>query len=77
MQLRQPAQEAQAPAQMPRGPVSRDNNRLREAPQSTAAIVPSTATFHRRSLLENKRDVRRGFIMMTIFGPCRTFEPLQ
>jgi hypothetical protein len=72
MQLRQPAQEAQAPAQMPRG--SR-NNRLREAQQLTVATAPSKATVHRRSLLENKRDVQRGFIMMTIFGPCRTFDP--
>jgi hypothetical protein len=39
------------------------------------AKAPSRTPFYRRALLENQRDVRRRFIMMTLLGPCRTFDP--
>ncbi|MFO7644878.1 MAG: hypothetical protein R6W95_10880 [Desulfosarcina sp.] len=31
--------------------------------------------FIRKSLLRSPRDVQRGIILMTILGPCRTFDP--
>jgi hypothetical protein len=69
---RRQAQEAPARAEIPGG---LRQNRLREAQESPFAAAPSRRSSYRRSFTENKRDVRRGIIMMTILGPCRTFDP--
>jgi len=63
------------PASLPAPRASRD--RLHGSEEPTVAAPLSRQRFSRRSLLENRRDVRRGIIIMTILGPCRTFDPLD
>ncbi len=43
---------------------------------SVPEVGPPVATHRRaRSRLGSLRDVRRGIVLMTILGPCRTLEP--
>jgi hypothetical protein len=51
---------------------------LREGPRGMPLpTVGSPVATHRRarSRLGSLRDVRRGIVLMTILGPCRTLEP--
>jgi len=68
--------EAQiTPASLPAPRASRD--RLHGSEEPTVAAPLSRQRFSQRRLLENRRDVRRGIIIMTILGPCRTFDPVD
>jgi hypothetical protein len=70
---RRPVQST--PASMPAPRVSRDQ--LRESDEPTVATPVSRRRLAPRALLKNRGDVRRGIIIMTILGPCRTFDPLD
>ena len=72
-QIRREAQTT--PASLPAPRASRD--RVHGSEEPTVAAPLSRQRFSQRSLLENRRDVRRGIIIMTILGPCRTFDPLD
>jgi hypothetical protein len=72
-QMRRPVPTT--PASIPAPRVSR--NQLRESDKPTAATPLSRRRLSQRALLVNRRDVRRGIIIMTILGPCRTFDPLD
>jgi hypothetical protein len=68
--------EAQTtPASLPAPRPSRD--RLRESEELTVTAPLFSPRFSRRALLENRGDVRRGIIIMTILGPCRTLDPMD
>ena len=74
--LTQARRQAQtAPASLPAPRPSRDRPHGPEEPTVTAPIP--MRRFSQRALLENRRDVRSGIIIMTILGPCRTFDPLD
>jgi hypothetical protein len=62
-----------APLKTPRA--SRDS--LREAQEPTVATPPSRRRLAQRAFLKDRRDVRRGIIIMTLLGPCRTFDSLD
>jgi len=65
--------QAQAiPALLPTTRASR--NPLRDAQEPTVAMTPSRRRLGQRAFLKNRRAVRRGIIIMTILGPCRTFD---
>jgi hypothetical protein len=68
-QMRRQAQATPAPAPTPRA--------AREVQEPTVTAPLYRRRFSQRALLENRRDVRRGIIIMTILGPCRTFDPLD
>ena len=72
-QVRRQAQATRAPLPTPR--VSR--NPLRDAQEPTVATTPSRRRLVERAFLVNRRDARRGIIVMTLLGPCRTFDPLD
>jgi hypothetical protein len=72
-QIRRQAQTTPASLPPPRPP----RDRLHGSEEPTVATPLSRRRFSQRSLLENRRDVRRGIIIMTILGPCRTFDPLD
>jgi len=72
-QMRRQAQATPALAPTPRA----SRNLVREAQEPTVATPLSRRRLSQRALLENRRDVRRGIIIMTILGPCRTFDPLD
>jgi hypothetical protein len=72
-QMRRQTQTTPAPAPTPRAA----RNPLREVQEPTVTAPLSRRRFSQRALLENRRDVRRGIIIMTILGPCRTFDPLD
>lgn len=61
------------PAPPPTPRASRDRILGSQAP--TIATPLSRSHFTKRLLLGTGRDVRRGIILMTILGPCRTFDP--
>lgn len=70
-QIRRPAQATPAPP--PTALASR--NRVHESQSPTIATPLSRGHFTKRLLLGTSRDVRHGIILMTILGPCRTFDP--
>jgi hypothetical protein len=72
-QMRRQAQTTPASLPAPR----RSRDRLHGSDEPTVAAPLSRQRFSQRSLLENSRDVRRGIIIMTILGPCRTFDPMD
>jgi len=72
-QMRRQAEST--PASLPAPRASRD--RLHGSADPAVAAPLSRQRFSQRRLLENRRDVRRGIIIMTILGPCRTFDPLD
>jgi hypothetical protein len=71
--VRRPAQPIPASAPAPRG--SRDQ--LSESDEPTVAAPLSRRRLSQRALFDNRRDVRRGIIVMAILGPCRTFDPMD
>jgi len=73
VQTRRQAQVTPAPAPTARAA----RNSLRDVQEPTVTAPLSRRRFSQRSLLENRSDVRRGIIIMTILGPCRTFDPLD
>jgi len=72
-QIRRQAQATQAPLPTPRVP----RNTLREAQEPTVATPRSRRRQVQGAFLINRRDARRGIIIMTVLGPCRTFDPLD
>lgn len=70
-QIRRPAQATPAPPPTPRA----SRNRVHESQAPTISTPLSRSHFTKRALLGTSRDVRRGIILMTILGPCRTFDP--
>jgi hypothetical protein len=72
-QIRRQAQATRAPLATPR--VSR--NTLHQAQEPTVATPRSRRRLVQREFLINRRDARRGIIVMTLLGPCRTFDPLD
>ena len=72
-QMRRQAQTP--PSSLPSPRPSRDQ--LRESTEPTVTAPLPKRRFSRLALLKNKRDVRRGIIIMTILGPCRTFDSLD
>jgi hypothetical protein len=71
--MRRPAQPIPASAPAPRG--SRDQ--LSESDEPAVAKPHTKQRLSQGALLENRGDVRRGIIIMTILGPCRTFDPMD
>lgn len=69
--IRRQAPATPAPPPTPRASRSRVHGP--QAPTISTAISMSHVT--KRSLLGTSRDIRRGIILMTILGPCRTFDP--
>ena len=61
----------------PEPPSTLRASRVREhASQAPSVRTPAGESgFIRKSLLRSPRDVQRGIILMTILGPCRTFDP--
>jgi hypothetical protein len=70
-QIRRHAQATPAPPPTPRASRSRVHGP--QAPTISTPISVSHVT--KKSLLGTSRDIRRGIILMTILGPCRTFDP--
>ncbi len=70
-QIRRAAQATPAPPPEPR--ISHDRLHGFQAP------TVSTPLPRRRSVnkltLGSRREIRRGIILMTVLGPCRTFDP--
>jgi len=72
-QIRRLAQATRAPLPTPRA----SRNTLREAQEPTVATPLSRRRMVQRAFLINRRNARRGIIVMTLLGPCRTFDPLD
>jgi hypothetical protein len=62
----------QAPPPPLQAPARRE--RVQEAPPPIAA-APARARHFKNTLFENKRDIRRAIIAMTVLGPCRANDP--
>jgi hypothetical protein len=71
-QMRRQAPAPAAPPGIPRA----SRKEAQETILATSLPRERRASF-KGSLLGNARDVRRGIIVMTILGPCRTFDPLN
>jgi len=72
-QIRRQAQATPAPPLTPRA--SRNRVHGPQAPTISTSTPISMSHVTKRSLLGTSRDIRRGMILMTILGPCRTFDP--
>lgn len=72
-QMRREAQVIPEPLPMRRA----FHNPLHDAQEPTVATPLLKRRFFKRSLFENRRDLRRGIILMTILGHRRTFDPLN
>jgi len=72
-EIRRQAQAIPAPLKTPRA----SSNSLREAQEPTVATRPSRRRLAQRAFLKDRHDVRRGIIIMTVLGPCRTFDALD
>jgi hypothetical protein len=49
--------------------------RDREAQVRSVPAPIARRRFAKKSLLGNRRDLRRAFIIMAVLGPCRAFDP--